>query len=454
MAIIYTYPKLTSLDIEDSFLVTDFSEADQTKVISYQDFSKSIPTILDLDDFDLYGEPFGNPGVTPQPGDTINYNGTDWVPGPPGTSKTEIISVTAVSLANNYVANVTGITELDQDVVYKTTFNATNTISPVTLDINSYGPKSIQRGTLNGFEDIPIDFIVVGVEYFLTWNGNIFQIHTSNPTSGAGSEFVNPDAVTQTIGGISVGTTFPAKQDGSGYTMQEMWDKLLYPYQFPTLSGLNITGQGPTVEVGYMIMAGAYDFNWSKSNAGNIEANSGVINDITNSTTLASGVDIKTLNTTSVNLTGIQKTTGGATHKWEILGNNNQGGAISPSIYTITWLWRRYVGNNPQTVITAGVVPTLSVNNSLSTNLSGTYTFPGGGYKYLCIPETFPSPTKITLSGLDVAMAGAAEGYGDGTGPIKYKLTPGVTNTYGQSIAYKVFRSLNVLNGQAIFIVS
>ncbi len=91
----------------------------------------------------------------------------------------------------------------------------------------------------------------------------------------------------------------------------------------------------------------------------------------------------------------------------------------------------------------------------MSTNLSGTYTFPGGGYKYLCIPETFPDPTKITLSGLDVAMAGAAEGYGDGTGPIKYKLTPGVTNTFGNvTVAYKVFRSLNVLNGQAIFIVS
>ena len=52
-------------------------------------------------------------------------------------------------------------------------------------------------------------------------------------------------------------------------------------------------------------------------------------------------------------------------------------------------------------------------------------------------------------------MAGAAEGYGDGTGPIKYKLTPGVTNTFNNvTVAYKVFRSLNVLNGQAIFIVS
>jgi len=454
MAIIFTYPRANSVIESDSFLISKSDQDNLTMNVGVGDVFDLIPTILDLDDFNLYGEPF-DPSGTPQPGDTINYNCNTWVLGPAGTSKTEIINVSALAIPPNYVATEPDITQLKQDVVYKTTFNATNTVSPVTLNINGYGANTIQRGGLTGLEDIPIDFIAVGVEYFLTWNGNIFQLHTSNPSSGSSSEFINPDAVTETIGGISVGTTFPAKQDGSGYTMQEMWDKLLYPYQFPTLSGLNISGQGPTVEVGYTIAPGPYDFNWSKSNAGNIEANSGVINDITASTTLAVGVDIKTLNTTSVVLPSITKTTGGATYKWEILGNNNQGGAISPSIYTITWLFRRFVGNSPGTIIAPGDIPSLAVNNSLSTNLSGTYTFPGGGYKYLCIPETFPDPTKITLSGLDVAMAGTAEGYGDGTGPIKYKLTPGVTNTFGNvTVAYKVFRSLNVLNGQAIFIVS
>ena len=119
----------------------------------------------------------------------------------------------------------------------------------------------------------------------------------------------------------------------------------MFLYQFPTLSGLNISGQGPTVEVGYTVPSGPATFNWGKSNAGNIQPNSGVINDITDPSNnpLATGIDIKTLNSTSVTLpSNIQKTTGSATHKWEILGDNTQGGAISPSIYTITWLWRRY----------------------------------------------------------------------------------------------------------------
>lgn len=455
MAIIFTYPRANSVIESDSFLISKSDQDNLTMNVGVGDVFDLIPTILDLDEFNLYGEPF-DPSGTPQPGDTINYNGNTWVLGPPGTSKTEVINVSALAIPPNYIATEPDITQLEQDVVYKTTFDATNTVSPVTLNINGYGANTIQRGGLTGLEDIPIDFIAVGVEYFLTWNGNIFQLHTSNPSSGSTSEFINPDAVTETIGGISVGTTFPAKQDGSGYTMQEMWDKLLYPYQFPTLSGLNITGQGPTVEVGYTVPAGPATFNWSKSNAGNIETNSGVVNDITDpiNNPLAVGIDIKTLNTTSVTLpSNIQKTTGSATHKWEILGNNNQGGAISPSIYTITWLWRRYVGNNALAAIGEGDIKALSVNSSLASSLNGSYVFPGGGYKYLCIPVSFPEPSSIVSAGFPVAMAGPAEGYSDGTGTYNYQ-TVSVQNTYFQTINYRVYRSLNQLNGSATFIVS
>ena len=455
MAIVYTYPVTTQPNVGDLLLMSKKNQQNNTMNTRISDVIELAPSLLDLDDFNLYTRPF-DPTGTPSNGDTINYNGTTWVVGPPGTAKTEIINVTATTVANNYVATVSDITNLDQEVVYKTTFDATNTISPINLNINGYGGYDIQRGTLNGLEDIPVDFIVAGVEYFLTWNGNIFQLHTSNPSSGASSEYINPDPVTQTIGGISVGTTFPEKPGGGGYTMQEMWDKLLYPYQFPTLSGLNISGQGPTVEVGYTIPAGSYTFNWSKSNAGNIQPNSGVINDITDPTNnpLATSIDISTLNSTSVTLpSNIQKTTGSATHKWEILGDNTQGGAISPSIYTITWLWRRYVGNNTLTTIGQGDIKALSVNNSLASSLNGSYVFPGGGYKYLCIPVSFPEPSSIVSAGFPVAMAGPAEGYSDGTGTYNYQ-TVSVTNIYLQPINYRVYRSLNQLNGSATFIVS
>jgi len=140
-------------------------------------------------------------------------------------------------------------------------------------------------------------------------------------------------------------------------------------------------------------------------------------------------------------------------HKWSITGENTQGGAISPSIYTITWLWRRYVGNNTSATINESQIEALSVNSSLASSLSGSYVFPGGGYKYLCIPTSFSEPSSIVSAGFPVAMAGTAEGYDQGTGTYKYKLV-NVTNVYDQDIDYRVYRSLNQLNGSATFIVS
>ena len=158
MAIIYTYPATGSVNVDDSFLISKSDQDDLTMNVNVGTVFDLIPAILDLDDFLLYDKPFGDPGTIPQPGDTISYNGTDWVPGPPGTVKTEVIDVTASYTVTIYIATVAGISNLEQDVVYKTIFDVPNPISPVTLDINSYGAKSIQRGGLTGLEDIPIDF--------------------------------------------------------------------------------------------------------------------------------------------------------------------------------------------------------------------------------------------------------------------------------------------------------
>ena len=458
MAIIYTYPKTSSVNAEDTLLISNKDQQNKTMNVRVRDIFDLIPDILDLNEFNLYGKPFGDPTTTPKPGDTINYDGDNWVTGPAGTSKTEIIPVTATTVANNYEATVANINELQQDVVYKTTFDLSNTISPVTLDINSYGAKNIQRGTLNGFEDVPINFIVSGLEYFLTYNGSIFQIHTSNPETGASTEFVNPDPTTQTIGGIPKGSTFPRKNDGSGYTMQDMWDQLLYPYQLPALKNLSIDGIANTLEVGQTISAGNYDFNWGVDNVGNILANSGVITDTTTGITLLSNVPIESTTEVSVTLPAIQKTVFNATHSFNIVGQNTQGGNISPASATYRWLWKRYVGNDNADTIPAVTIQGLSVNNALSSNLNGTYSFPGGGYKYLCIPIDFPEPNKITMGGIDVSMADGSNASSaayniQGSGPYKFAIVS-VTNQFNQPINYRVYRSLNKLNGAATFIVS
>ena len=364
-------------------------------------------------------------------------------------------SVSTTYGGGTYTGTGSGITSLDMDTVYDTVFDVTNPVSPVDLNINGTGAYPLQEGSESGWIDIPVDGLTAGATYYLMWDGDRFQVYESNPESTSTVEFVNPAPVTATHGGITVGQTFARKDDGSGYSLQEMFDMILYPYQSPTLSSLAITGQGPTVEVGYTVPSGAQTFTWARSNPGNIEANSGVITDVTAGTTIATGVPIDSATTTSAALpVSIQKTSGGATHKWQISGTNTQGSSIPTSAYTITWKWRRYIGNNASTVIAEADILALSVNTSLSTSLSGTYTFPGGNYKYLCIPTSFPEPTSITSGGFPVAMAGTAEGYATGSGTYKYQVIPNVTNSQGEDSDYRVYRSLNQLNGSATFIVS
>jgi len=384
---------------------------------------------------------------------TKKANITDVVAIATATVIPEIV-VTATFGGGKYTGTAPGVSTLDQSTVYETKFDVTNSTSPVNLNIDLTGDYPLQKGTDTGWIDIPTNDLTPGSTYFLMWDGDRFQVNKTNPQSKSTVEFVNPDPVTAAHGGIAKGQTFARKADGSGYSLQEMFDMILYPYQVPTLSGLNITGQGPTVEVGYTIPSGAQTFNWSKSNAGNIKANSGIITDITASTELATGVAIESTGSLAVNLPlSIQKTTGSATHRWQIAGENSQGGTISPASYTVTWLWRKYVGNNASTTLAEADIEALSVSTALASSLSGTYTFPGGGYKYLCVPTSFPEPSSITSGGFPVAMAGTAEGYSSGTGTYTYQVV-NITNTYSQSIDYRVYRSLNQLNGSAKFIVS
>ena len=458
MPIIYSYPSVTA-QTSDLVILSDVSASGKpTKTATASSMVTLTKDVLDLNQFKLDGEPFTS--TTLVDGDTINFDGTSWKAGPTAANVVTVVSVTATTAVSNYVATVSGISALSREVVYKVVFDSTNTISPVTLNINGYGAYALQRGTETGFEDIPISFLLAGPDVFITWDGDRFQVYinngtSTNPRSISDVEFVNDAPVTAAHGGITKGQTFGRKSTGRGYTMQEMFDIILYPYQSPSLSSLGITGQGPTVEVGYTVPSGAKTFTWSRSNAGNIEANSGVITDTTAGTTLATGVAIESTTSASVALPlSIQKTSGGATHKWQIAGTNSQGGSLPTSAYTITWLWRRYIGNNASTVIVEADILALSVNTSLSTSLSGTYTFPGGNYKYLCIPTSFPEPSSITSGGFPVAMAGTAEGYASGSGTYKYQTVSNVTNSQGEDSDYRVYRSLNQLNGSATFIVS
>jgi len=367
------------------------------------------------------------------------------------------VTVSTTYGGGTYTGAASGVTSLDMGTVYIVTFDVTNAVSPVYLDINGTGSYPLQEGSESGWVDIPINGLLVGITYFLQWDGDRFQVYETNPESSSTVEFVNPDPVTATHGGITVGQTFARKDDDTGYSMQEMFDMILYPYQSPALSSLGITGQGPTVEVGYTVPSGAKTFTWSRSNAGNIEANSGVITDTTAGTTLATGVPIKSATSDSVALPlSIQKTSGGATHKWQIAGTNSQGGSLPTSAYTITWKWKWFWGTNASLTIGVGDITSLG-SSALSTSSSGSNTWAAGDYKYLVMPSSFPEPSTIkdSATNLGIGMAGVAEGYTLGAGTYKYStVTTAVPNAYGVLTTYRIYRTKNALGGAVSFIIS
>lgn len=256
----------------------------------------------------------------------------------------------------------------------------------------------------------------------------------------------NASPTPSTIGGISSGSTFTDK------TMQEMWDLLLYPYQSPAFSSFSISGQSTVVEVGVSI-SGSKTFTWSTSNSSNVQANTILIRDVTNSVDLATssandGSEIISLPTT------IQKTSA-TSHQWSIRGTNTNSANFS-STFTVNWLWRRYFGTSTNATLTENEIEALS-SSSLSNIFTGTFSYGSGGYKYFCFPTSLGSPSsfKDASTNLNVAMATDEDDayFANVSNGLYYGLVS-VTNAYSQTTNYKVYRSKNILGGSISIIVA
>lgn len=93
--------------------------------------------------------------------------------------------------------------------------------------------------------------------------------------------YTNITPMPEAVGGYEVGTTF-SDQDN-----QEMWDGLLYPYQYPAFTSFAISGQVQTLECGVDTLGGVQTFTWATTNPSNINTNSIDIWDVTGASQLA-----------------------------------------------------------------------------------------------------------------------------------------------------------------------
>ena len=137
----------------------------------------------------------------------------------------------------------------------------------------------------------------------------------------------------------------------------------------------------------------------------------------------------------------ISRTTPG-TETFRIIGTNTQAGNFQRDL-SIEWRWMRYHG----TFAGAGPLTESQIKAlgtaSLQTDDAATYTYgaASGTYKYIACPVSFGTLTtfKDQSTNLDV--------------PMEAPYTVSVTNAYGQTTNYNVYRTTNQL-GAAINIVA
>jgi hypothetical protein len=278
---------------------------------------------------------------------------------------------------------------------------------------------------------------IVGDDLVLTkQDGGTFSVPLSGITST--DTFTNYTPMPVDVGGWVEGSTF------SGKTMQEMWDGLLYPYQYPEFDSFVLsTWTASRYEIGTDIPTNQI-FTWNTDIPANVATNSIQISGY-ELTTLTGLSDDSTENITFNNIVTRGSSDGPGSRTWTIQGTNTDVPSSTFSRnFSIRWDYIMYAGTNVSTSLTSGTTVSLSDFNSLKQGFTGTYNMSAGGYKYFCWADTYGDPTNFIddLTSFNVAMY-AGYGNTDGSG-FSYDLVS-VTNSEGETTNYRVYRSQNIL---------
>lgn len=248
-----------------------------------------------------------------------------------------------------------------------------------------------------------------------------------------GDTYTNLIPMPVAVGGWDVGSTFVNK------TMTEMWDGLLYPYQYPTFSAFSISGQSIIIEVGDTIPINR-TFTWGTTNSSNVAANSISLLDVTGSATIATGLANDGSQITSYPASPILKTSA-ISHTFRITGENSKSESFNTT-FTVYWQWKRFYGESVNAgPLTESGIEELRVSG-LASGYATTYSFNAGGYKYLSYPAVFGTAVsfKDQSTNLDV--------------PFETSYTVSVTNGFSQTTTYRVHRSTNIIGAAMNIIVA
>lgn len=364
------------------------------------------------------------------------FDGTNWVSlNNPPSSLSGNVDVACTGTDTYIGVGSQLVSNYNTSTIYICTFENANTSTTPTIDIDGAGVLTIVKSDEIGIIALEVGDIQPLVSYFLVWDGAMsIQLYTQTPTADPGT-YTNLNPVPTTIGGISAGVTF------NNTTYSQVFDTLLYPYMVPNFTSFTITGQALTLEVGASIAAGSKTYTWGTTNSGNIQ---------TNTIRIRNGATVILDNSPNdgsqvINLASpITKTTV-TSNSWDIRATRTNGSYMTRTM-TVWWYYRHYYGTSINPTLTETDIEALT-SNFLGTTITGNYNFLAGGYKYFAFPNTAPNPTlfKDSTTNLAIAMADATDSYTDTNAGIYSFQLVSVTNTYGVTIDYRVYRSKYIL---------
>lgn len=364
------------------------------------------------------------------------FDGTNWVSlNNPIPELNTNVNVTFTGTDTYTGVGTPTITSYDTSTIYICTFENANTSTTPTIDVDGVGVLTVVKSDETGIIALEVGDIQPAVSYFLVWDGDTsIQLYTQSPTAEPGT-YTNLNPVPTTIGGIPAGSTF------NNTTYSQIFDTLFYPYMVPNFTSFAISGQSLTLEVGASIAAGSKTYTWGTTNPGNIQ---------TNTIRIRNGATVILDNSPNdgsqvINLASpITKTTV-ASNSWDIRATRTNGSYMTRTM-TVWWYWRHYYGTSINTTLTESDIEALT-SSFLGTVITGNYNFIAGGYKYFAFPNTAANPVlfKDTTTNLAIAMADASDGYTDTNAGVYPFQFVSVTNTYGVTINYRVYRSKYIL---------
>ncbi len=251
----------------------------------------------------------------------------------------------------------------------------------------------------------------------------IFDGTVWGPIAPWSRRMTKADALPEDIGGFKAGDTVDGMSDF------ELWEQLLWPYQYPAFTSFQIDGNSTIyLEVGETFASATHTVTWSTENPTNVQSNSIVLEDVTGGGTIFTGEPDD--GTQDVTMGGHTYSVP-STYEYKLHGTNTKGDDFSRSMH-LYWRYRVYWGNDPDPTVTETEIKAMA--NGLKTSFAGTYNFTNSGsaeYYYVVYPDAWGaiSQWKDTDTGFSVAY--------DDAGTIS------VTNSFGETITYRVLRTTN-----------